>query len=61
MVNNVIVNVDHGRDFHHIAEHVTKLRNFTKICEFSSFPFSFQLMFDQKTLSNLIVFVMISQ
>ena len=41
---------------------MTKLRNFTKgeICEFSAFPFLFDLMFDQ-TLSNLIVCLTISQ
>ena len=55
-------NVDHGRDFRPLADHMTKLQNFTKgeICEFSAFPFSVHLMFDQ-TLSNLIVCLMISQ
>ena len=47
---------DCGRDFRPLDDHVTKLRNFTKdeIREFSAFPFSVHLMFDQ-TLSNLIV------
>ena len=30
MVNAVRVNADHGRYFHPLADHVTKLRNFTK-------------------------------
>ena len=52
---------DHGCDFHPLADHMTKLRNFTKgeIREFSTFPFSLQLMCDQ-TLTNLIVCLMIS-
>ena len=52
MVNTVWVNADHGRDFH----------PFTKgeIREFSAFPFSLALMFDQ-TLSNLIICLMVSQ
>ena len=56
MVNTVWVNADHGRDLHPLADHMTKLRIFTKEenPEFSAFPFSLQLMFDQ-TLSNLIV------
>ena len=56
MVSTVRVNADHGRDFHSLADHVTKLRGFTKfeIREFSAFPFSLQLMFAQK-LSNIIV------
>ena len=54
MVNTVWVNADHGHDFHLLADHVTKLRNFTKgeIREFSAFPFSLQLMFD-KMLNKL--------
>ena len=59
MVNNAQVNVDHGRDFHPLTNHVTKLPR-VKCHEFSAFPFSLQLMFDQ-TLSNLIVCLMISQ
>ena len=56
MVNTVRVNADHGCDFHPLADHLTKLKQIAKseICEFSAFPFSLQLMFDQK-LSNLIV------
>ena len=30
MVNTVRVNADHRRDFHPLADHMTKLRNFTK-------------------------------
>ena len=30
MVNTVWVNADHGRDFHPLTNHMTKLRNFTK-------------------------------
>ena len=30
MVNTVWVNADHGRDLHHLADHMTKLRNFIK-------------------------------
>ena len=29
MVNTVWVNADHERDFHSLADHMTKLRNFT--------------------------------
>ena len=56
MVNTALVNADLGRDFYRLADRMTKLRYFTqgKICKFSAFPFSLQLMFDQ-TLSNLIV------
>ena len=61
MVNTLQVKADHGCDFHPLADRVTKLRNFTKvdIREFSAFPFSLQLMFDQM-LTNLIVCLMIS-
>ena len=54
MVNTLRVKADHGRDFHPFADHVTKLRNFTKgeIREFSAFPFSFHFMLDQ-TLCNV--------
>ena len=56
MVNTVWVNADHGRDFHPLADHMTKLRNFTKEenCDFSAFRFSLQLMLEQ-ALTNLIV------
>ena len=56
MVNTVWGNVDHGRDLHTLADHVTKLRNFTKEenREFSAFRFSLQLMFEE-ALTNLIV------
>ena len=30
MVSTVCVNADHGRDFRLLADHMTKLRNFTK-------------------------------
>ena len=30
MVNTVWVNADHGRDLHPLADHMTKLQNFTK-------------------------------
>ena len=56
------VNADHLLDLHPLADRTTKLRNFTKgeIREFSAFPFSLQLIFDQP-LSNLIVCLLISQ
>ena len=62
MVNTVCVNADHGRDLHPLADHMTKLRNFTKEenHDFSGFRFSFQLMLEQ-ALTNLIVCLMISQ
>ena len=50
MVNTVWVNADHGRDFHPLADHMTKLRNFTK----EEIIFSLQLMLE-KALTNLIV------
>ena len=56
MVNTVWVNADHGRDFHPLADHMTKLRNFTK----EETIFSLQLMLE-KALTNLIVCLMISQ
>ena len=36
MVNTVRINADHGRDFHPLANHISK----GEICEFSAFPFS---------------------
>ena len=62
MLNTVWVNADHGRDFHPLADHMTKLQNFIKEenCDCSAFQFSFHLMFEQ-ALSNLIVCLMISQ
>ena len=58
MIHTVLVNADHGRDFHQI----TKLRNFTKQehRDFSAFRFSLHLML-QQAFSNLIVCLMISQ
>ena len=43
MVNIVRVNANHGRDFHPFADHMTKLRNFTKvdIRKFKHFHFHF--------------------
>ena len=43
MVNTVWVNADHGRDLHPLADHMTKLRNFTteKIAIFQHFDFRF--------------------
>ena len=69
MVNTVRVYADHGRDFQPLADHMTKLRNFTKgeIRKFSTFSFSFHLIFhqrltmDDQTFSNVIVYLMISQ
>ena len=62
MVKIVWVNADHGRDFHPLSDHMTKLRNFTKefFFYFSTFRFSLQLMLEQ-ALTNLIVCLMISQ
>ena len=49
MVNTVWVNADHGRDLHPLADHMTKLRNFTKEehRDFSANLFSLQLMLEQ--------------
>ena len=56
MVNTVWINVDNGRDLHPLADHMTKLKNFTKEenHDFSAFPVSFQLMPEQ-ALTNLII------
>ena len=41
MVNTVRSNADHGRDFHPLADHRTKLRNVTKVeIRVSTFSFS---------------------
>ena len=42
MVNTSWVNADHGRDLHPLADHMTKLQNFTKEENraFSAFRFS---------------------
>ena len=60
MVNNV--SADHGCDFHPLADHMTKVKNFTKEENrvFSAILFSLQLMLEQ-ALTNLIVCLMISQ
>ena len=42
MVNTVRVNADHGRDFHPLADHLTKLKKFTK-GEIHEFSFSLDL------------------
>ena len=62
MVSNVWVNAEHGRDFHPLANQMTKLRNFSKEenRDFSTIRFSLQLMLEQ-ALTNLIVYLMISQ
>ena len=59
MVNPVWVNADHGHDLHPLADHMTKLRNFTKEenRDFSAFRFLVHLMLEQ-ALSNLIFCVM---
>ena len=38
MVNTVWVNADHGRGFHPLTDHMTKLNNFSKEenCNFSA-------------------------
>ena len=56
MVNTMRVNADHGRDFNPLADHMTKLKNFTKgeNHDFSAVLFSLYLMLEQ-ALSNLIV------
>ena len=61
MVNTMWVNADHGCDFNPLADHMAKLRNFTKgeIRDFSAFKFPLHLMLEQ-ALSNLIVCLMIS-
>ena len=62
MVNTVWVNADHGRYLHPLADHMTKLQNFTKEenCDFSAILFSLQLMLEQ-ALTNLIFCLMTSQ
>ena len=49
MVNTVWVSADHGRDFNPLADHMTKLRNFTKgeNRDFSTFQFSLHLVLEQ--------------
>ena len=44
MINTVWVKADHGCDLHPLAEHMTKLRNFTKEQnrDFAAFRFSLQ-------------------
>ena len=56
MVNSVWVNADHGRDFHPLANYMTKLKTFTKEENryFSAFRLSLQFMLEQ-ALTNLIV------
>ena len=59
MVNTVWIN---AHDFHPLADHMTKLKNFTKEenHDFSAFKFSLQLMLEQ-ALANLLVCLTISQ
>ena len=61
MLNTVWVIADHGCDLHPLADHMTKLRNFTKEenSDFSAFPFS--LLMIEQALTNLIVCLIISQ
>ena len=49
MVNTVWVSADYGCDVHRLADHMTKLRNFTKEenRDFSAFRFSLQLTLEQ--------------
>ena len=49
MLSTVWVNADHGCDFHSLADHMIRLRNFTmeENRDFSTFRFSLQLMFEQ--------------
>ena len=62
MVNTMLVNADHGHDFRPLADHMTKLRNFSneENRDFSAILFSLQLML-QQALTNLIVCLMICQ
>ena len=62
MVNTVGVMADHGRDFNTLADHMTKLQNFTKgeNRDFSAFQFALHLML-KKALTNVMVCLMISQ
>ena len=62
MVNAVRVNADHGRDFHPLADHLTKLRNFTmgENRDFLAFRCSLHLMLEQ-ALSGLILCLTSSQ
>ena len=62
MVNTVWVNADHGRDFHPLADHMIKLKKFTKEENrgFSAFRLSRQFM-PQQVLTILFVCLMISQ
>ena len=56
MVNTVWVNADQVRKLHPLADHMTKLNNFTKEenRDFSALRFSLQLMLEQ-ALTNFIV------
>ena len=49
MVSNVRVIADNGCVFNHLADHTTKLRNFTKgeNRDFSAFRFSLHVMLEQ--------------
>ena len=56
MVNTVWVNADHGRDFHPLADHMTKLRKCTKEehRDLSAILFSLQLMLEQALTDKYI-------
>ena len=60
MVNAVWVNADHGCDLHSLADHMIKLKHFTKEEDFSAFRFLLELMLEQ-AITNLLVCLMISQ
>ena len=62
LCGSVLIGGGVGGDFHLLADHMTKLRNFTKEenRDFSAILFSLQLMHEQ-ALTNLIVYLMISQ
>ena len=61
MVNILRINPNHGRDFHPLADQLTKVRNFKKgeIREFTTFPFSLQLNIFNQRLSNVMVWLLI--
>ena len=60
MWSNIVTFAHEKLHLHPLADHMTKLGNFTKgeIREFSAFPFLLLLIFDQ-ILNNLIVCMMI--
>ena len=62
MVNTLGINANCGRDLHPLADHMTKLHNFTneENHDFSAFLFLLQLTREQ-ALTNLILYLMIPQ